>query len=99
MVNVDTTAAASYVHLDTLVGVHAQPALLSYQVMGLMNVALEVLGARDVRELNRSCARPEQFQKLRSFCKNVHVTVEPGHRVKRVAVLLKQAGREEFDKG
>ena len=64
--------------------------------MGLMNVALEVLGARDVRELNRSCASPEQFQKLRSFLQNVLVIAGTGGQstkeTKKLCADAKEAG-------
>ena len=98
IVNVDTTAAVLYVAISFSCRVASLTISHSYKAIDLLGAAMEVLGARDVRELNRLCTSSEQFQKLRSFLKGVLVVVKPGDRVKRIHGLVRQGGREEFDK-
>lgn len=59
---------------------------------------MEVLGCRNIRDLDRACAAPQGFQKLRAFLKGVLVIVQPGNRTKRIADLVQRAGHEEFFK-
>ena len=79
-------------HLPKFGGVYRDKAI------GFLDVAMEVLGARDVREFHRLCTGSEQFQKLRSFFKGVLVIVKLGDRIKRIHGLVHQAGREECEK-
>ena len=68
------------------------------QCNNLIPVAMEVLGCRDTREMNRVCASPHGFQQLRKFLKGVLVIIKPGDRIKRISDIVQRAGYLEFPK-
>ncbi|KAJ3557975.1 hypothetical protein NM688_g1185 [Phlebia brevispora] len=89
--SVRATAGRIIVNVDTTTAAF-------YKDSDLISSALEVLGCRDIRDLVRACASDQNFQKLRSFLRGVLVEVQPGNRTKRIADLVRNAGREEFFK-
>ena len=83
-------------HFETHVTNRSCP-IPSYKATNLIQAAMEYLGCREVRELNRLCATPQTLRRLQGFLKGVQVAV-PGNRTKRVGNLVPRAGIEEFSK-